>query len=296
MPLLCAQLEIRRSFPCFSTFPIVLQRRQTVDLTLSMNERIGCEHEFMNLYSQRRKRLKASTQTTEQRRDENEERARRIMEAASRVFIRRGVENATMEMIAREAGVAVGTIYLHFASRDEVYLSLRAEFGKRLSEGQRQVKSRGLEPLEEIRALGSVYIQYLHEYGEPVLISEPVRYSDIRKRLRRASEVRAFDRGRETSKQLFQVFSGSVERAFSQGLFRDPLGPIGVSVAIWSIINGGFMVARDPDHLAHTTGLNTGGFLTKAFDSYLQGLVAAARPGCHDPRPSGEGEKSSTSS
>ncbi|HLI78444.1 MAG TPA: helix-turn-helix domain-containing protein, partial [Candidatus Binataceae bacterium] len=33
---------------------------------------------------------------------------------------RRGVESATMEMIAREAKVAVGTIYLHFASRDEV--------------------------------------------------------------------------------------------------------------------------------------------------------------------------------
>jgi AcrR family transcriptional regulator len=242
----------------------------------------------MNLYSQRRRRLKASTQITEQRREESEARARRIMDAASRVFIRRGVENATMQMIAREAGVAVGTIYIHFASRDEVYLSLRAEFGKRLSEGQRRVKSRGLEPLEEIRALGSVYIEYLHEYGEPVLISEPVRYSDIRKRLRRASELRAFDRGSARSKQLFRVFSGSVERAFTKGLISDPLGPIGVSVAIWSTINGAFMVARDPDHLAHTTGLDAKGFLSKAFDSYLQGLVAAARTRGDDPRPSGE--------
>jgi AcrR family transcriptional regulator len=199
------------------------------------------------------------------------------MDAASRVFIRRGVENATMEMIAREAGVAVGTIYIHFASRDEVYLSLRAEFGRRLAEGQRQVKARGLEPLEEIRALASVYIEHVEEYGEPVLISQPVRYSDIRKRLRRASELRAFDRGSEASRELFQVFKSSVERAFSQGLISDPLGPIGVSVAIWSIINGAFMVARDPDHLTRTTGLGADGFLTKALDSYLQGLVVAAR-------------------
>ena len=231
----------------------------------------------MNLYSQRRRRLRASTEVNERRREENEARAQRIMDAAARVFIRRGVENATMEMIAREAGVAVGTIYIHFASRDEVYLRLRADFGRRLAEGQRQVKARELEPLEEIRALAAVYIEHLEVYGEPVLISQPVRYSDIRKRLRRASEIRAFDRGSEASRELFQMFKSSVERAFSRGLISDPLGPIGVSVAIWSMINGAFMLARDPDHLVHTTGLAADGVLTKAFDSYLQGLVAAAR-------------------
>src|SRR5262249_11085492 len=231
----------------------------------------------MNLYSRKRRRWGASARVKEQRREENEARALRILDAASRVFVRRGVENATMEMIAREAGVAVGTIYLHFASRDEVYLSLRAEFGRRLAEGQRQVKARGLAPLEEIRALASVYVEHLDEYGEPVLISEPVRYSDIRKRLRRASELRAFDRSSEASRELFQVFKSSVERAFSEGLISDPLGPAGVSVAIWSILNGAFMVARDPEHLARTTGLDGDGFLTNAFDSYLQGLVAAAR-------------------
>jgi AcrR family transcriptional regulator len=231
----------------------------------------------MNPYSQRRRRVKASARVNEQRREEYEARAQRIMDAAARVFIRRGVENATMEMIAREAGVAVGTIYLHFASRDEVYLTLRATFCKRLMEGQRQVKARMLEPLEEIRALASVYIEHLDEYGEPVLISQPVRYSDIRKRLRRASEIRAFDRSSEGSRELFQVFKSSIERAFNKALISDPLGPIGVSVAIWSMINGAFMLARDPDHLAHATGLAADGFLTKAFDSYLQGLVAAAR-------------------
>ena len=44
-----------------------------------------------------------------------------------RVLVRHGVENATTKMIAREAKVKVRTNYLHFASSDEVYLSLRAE-------------------------------------------------------------------------------------------------------------------------------------------------------------------------
>ena len=87
--------------------------------------------------------MRASPKVREKRRAENDARAVRIMAAAARVFARYGVENATMEMIAREAKVAVGTIYLHFASRDEVYLNLRADRSERL------VK-RNLEPFDEV--------------------------------------------------------------------------------------------------------------------------------------------------
>src|ERR1700681_906728 len=94
----------------------------------------------MNFNSRNNARMKASLKLRERRRLENDARADRIMTAAARVFARRGVENATMEMIAREAKVAVGTIYLHFASRDEVYLNLRADRGSRLGAGYRAVE------------------------------------------------------------------------------------------------------------------------------------------------------------
>ncbi len=221
--------------------------------------------------------MKASPQVRERRRVENDARASRIMAAAARVFARRGVENATMEMIAREAKVAVGTIYLHFASRDEVYLNLRADRGERLGKGYREVKSRALAPLEEIRTLAQVYIEYLNESADPILISEPTPYFEIRKRLRRSSEIRAFDRGSRISRDVFHLFEGSVRRSFEAGLLADALGPTGVTIAIWSMLNGAFMVTREREFLAHTTGLEPEGFIAKALDSYLQGLVAAAR-------------------
>ena len=149
------------------------------------------------------------------------------MTAAARVFARRGVENATMEMIAREANVAVGTIYLHFASRDEVYLNLCADRGTQLGAGYREVIGRGLKPLDEIRALAQVYIEYLQESADPILISEPIPYSEIRKRLRRSSEIRAFDSGSRIRREVFRLFESSVKRAFDAGLIADSLGPTG---------------------------------------------------------------------
>ena len=239
----------------------------------------------MNLNSRNAARVRASLKVRERRRAENDARATRIMTAAARVFARRGVENATMEMIAREANVAVGTIYLHFASRDEVYLNLCADRGTQLGTGYREVIVRGLKPLDEIRALARVYIEYLHESADPILISEPIPYSEIRKRLRRSSEIRAFDRGSEIRREVFGMFEGSVKRAFDAGLTADSLGPTGLTIAIWSILNGAFMVTRDRQYLVRAIGFEPEGFVAKALDSYLQGIAAAARAGTRQTKP-----------
>lgn len=229
--------------------------------------------------------MRVSLEVRERRREEHGARADRIMAAAARVFARHGVEIATMEMIAREAKVAVGTIYLHFASRDEVYLNLRADRSERLGSGYREVRARGLAPLDEIRTLAQVYIDYLDESADPILISEPTPYYEIRKRLRRSSEIRAFDRGSRISYEVFHLFEGSVKRAFDAGLTADALGPTGVTIAIWSILNGAFMVTRDREFLVRTTGFVPDGFVAKALDSYLHGVISAAQIGTHHARP-----------
>ena len=44
-----------------------------------------------------------------------------ILEAARRVFARKGFAKAGIGEIAREAGIAKGTVYLYFRSKDAVY-------------------------------------------------------------------------------------------------------------------------------------------------------------------------------
>jgi len=51
-------------------------------------------------------------------------RSRAILSTASRLFAAKGYSNATTAEIAREAGVAEGTIYHHFGSKDGIFLTL----------------------------------------------------------------------------------------------------------------------------------------------------------------------------
>lgn len=57
----------------------------------------------------------------------SQETRQRILDAASRVFGRRGYGQATVEEIAAEAGVSNGALYHHFASKEELFRAIVEE-------------------------------------------------------------------------------------------------------------------------------------------------------------------------
>jgi len=52
------------------------------------------------------------------------EKHKRIMEAAIRVFARKGFHNSRIQEIAEAAGVASGTIYLYFKNKDDLLITI----------------------------------------------------------------------------------------------------------------------------------------------------------------------------
>jgi AcrR family transcriptional regulator len=61
-----------------------------------------------------------------------EERREELMNAAQRLFLKRGVEPTTIEQITTGAAVAKGTFYLYFSSKEDVLGALRGRFGREL--------------------------------------------------------------------------------------------------------------------------------------------------------------------
>src|SRR6476659_9821062 len=61
----------------------------------------------------------------------------RILDAAVRVFAQEGFYNAKVSQIAHAAGVADGTIYLYFKSKDDLLISLFENRMERINENLR---------------------------------------------------------------------------------------------------------------------------------------------------------------
>jgi AcrR family transcriptional regulator len=61
-----------------------------------------------------------------------EERRNELTNAARRLFLKQGIGNTTIEEITAAAGVAKGTFYLYFASKDEMLRALVESFSRDL--------------------------------------------------------------------------------------------------------------------------------------------------------------------
>jgi AcrR family transcriptional regulator len=87
------------------------------------------------------------------------EREHRILAAARRLFDRRGYLDTSMEDVARRAGLAVGTLYNYFSSKDQLLIALsRIDTEHLLSIGERILADPPQDPVEAISALTEIMV------------------------------------------------------------------------------------------------------------------------------------------
>ena len=76
-----------------------------------------------------------------------------ILEAAVRIFARQGFHQSTIAQIAKEAGVADGTIYLYFKNKDDILVQFFSHRAKQVFESFREEVDRGQTSLDKLRNL-----------------------------------------------------------------------------------------------------------------------------------------------
>lgn len=86
-------------------------------------------------------------------RDKNSDKYIRILEAAVKVFAEQGVHQSTVSQIAREAGVADGTIYLYFKNKDDILVQFFEDKARQVFERFREEVDRGDNAIEKLRNL-----------------------------------------------------------------------------------------------------------------------------------------------
>src|SRR4051794_21507503 len=76
----------------------------------------------------------------------------RIFEAAIRLFAEHGYADTTVDRVVREAGVAKGTFFVHFTTKDALVTELVRLQVRAARRTRDQVLARGGSPVEALRA------------------------------------------------------------------------------------------------------------------------------------------------
>src|SRR5690606_8697825 len=155
------------------------------------------------------------------------EKRARILEAAARVFASKGFFSSTVAEVAREAGVADGTIYLYFRSKDDLLL--------RLVEARMEALCRAMEAalasIEDPRERRAAFIRYHLEMVETSPLEAQVLIVELRQS--GAERKRALA---ELMRPYLALLSSILEEGIARGAMR-PLDPRSVRHAIFGALD-----------------------------------------------------------
>ena len=149
------------------------------------------------------------------------DRRRDLLDAAARVFARKGFHASRVGDIAEEAGVAHGLLYHYFRSKEEVLETIfRETWGVLVAETER-IEASGLSLPEQIRRFARVYLSSWLVRPETirVLVREIARSPEVGKRV---DEIQA----------VFLALQRMIDEARARGEVRADCDPL---LAAWAV-------------------------------------------------------------
>jgi TetR/AcrR family fatty acid metabolism transcriptional regulator len=141
-----------------------------------------------------------------------EEKRRRILEAAVRAFARKGYHACRVGEIATEAGVAYGLVYHYFTSKDEILETIFRDTWTQMLSAIEAVEEDGVPAGEQLRKVAAIVLRTWKRDPDlvRVLVREVTRSPHIQ---REVDEI----------EQAYAALQRIVERGQASGEFRDDL-------------------------------------------------------------------------
>ena len=160
----------------------------------------------------------------------------RILDVAKEAFTRSGA-NASLDDIARQAGVGPGTLYRHFSGREALLEAVYRSEVEKLAAAERQFAEE-LAPVEALRAWMLLFVDYIaaKQIIAPALNSLVGGHSKV------------FE---SSYGQIWEAVRALVRRAVENGDIRPDLDPIDFLRALVGVAN----VGTSPDWKRSATRL-----------------------------------------
>ena len=146
----------------------------------------------------------------------------RILETAARLFAERGFSRTSTSLLAKEAGVAEGTIFRHFKSKDDIFLELIRSLREKITADvyqylEVQSPETGLEQITATIKACYVFVRKNRSDFAIILRDAPGCYGE--------PDSPAFEHSRVIYQLLHNHFRQGIEQGQREGIIRAELHP-----------------------------------------------------------------------
>ena len=163
-------------------------------------------------------------------RKEREKEARRsqILDATERIFQSKGIQQATMDDIAKDAELAKGTIYLYYRNKEELQVGIMLRALEMMNEGFEKAIEKENLGIKKIMAIGDAYWGFAAEhpfhFGMMCNADFPMR-DQISDEL-----ISEMD---EKKNWVWRLLVGTIEEAKAEGTVKADIDGFSSSMLLW---------------------------------------------------------------
>ena len=183
---------------------------------------------------------KKATEVRPRRAQERQARRAGIIEAAERVFRRKGFARASMDEVAAEAQFTKRTVYMYFVDKEDLLFAVALEASRRLFARQQALLAEDGTGLAKVRRAAQAYYEFSRDMPDLFRLIEDARH--LKPRRKDGPGRSAFIRYRT---DMFGAYGQALRAGIADGSIRSDIDPHLLIYAFVLVLTGFFQALSD---------------------------------------------------
>lgn len=193
-----------------------------------------------------------------------------IIQAAEKLFIEKGLENTTMDNIAREADYSKATIYVYFKNKEEIISSITLISMKMYLEKITGALSKSTDIFKQYYDLCYSLSDFQSDY--------PLYYECLLRKINVDLELpetpKVYQEIYDTGEEINKVIGSLLEKGIKMGYVRGDINIIETVFILWAGISGAIKMSVEKEkYLSKYWGITRSEFLKYSFETLFRSIL-----------------------
>jgi len=207
--------------------------------------------------------------TLERREREKQQKRNHIIDAAERLFFKKGYTNTSMDEVAEEAEYSKGALYLYFNDKEDLYLAINYRGLQILRDLFEKAYQQGANGLEKARKIGEAYFHFSNDFPN---YYNAMHYYECTQINFKISETSA-QQCEEMGQQVLGIVARSIQTGIDDGTIRSDLDPMNTATVLWAHSTGMIsIISVRGEHLKEQHNLKVEDVMKLSFEMMSKSL------------------------
>ncbi len=204
---------------------------------------------------------------SERKKREKEQRKNDIIDAAEKIFFKKGINNSTMDEVAEEAELSKGTLYLYFKSKEEIHFEIKTRALNILTKMFTKSICENKTGLENSMRIGKTYVDFVKKH--------PNYYKSM---IYFESNDCSTCQFRDNCENFFKednplmISTKTISRGIADGSIRSDIPANVLSQTLWAQINGILQFISTKQKILEFTGVKAEDIINSQIEIVKNGI------------------------